>query len=60
MRPGTTVRMEAADVLADSSIKQVGPAEPGGATVVVRGTNILGDVKVRGPKPPSRWRKQLR
>lgn len=59
VRPGTTVRVDAANVLADSSVKQVGPPEAGGATVVVRGTNILGDIKVRGPRRPSRWRRQL-
>lgn len=59
VRPGTTVRVEAVNVLADSSVKQVGAPEAGEATVVIRGTNILGDIKVRGPRRPSRWRRQL-
>jgi hypothetical protein len=26
---------------------------------VLKGTNIMGDIKVRGPKKPSRWRQAL-
>lgn len=57
--PGTTVRVEAVNVLADSSVKQVGPPDAGEATVIIRGTNILGDIKVRGPRRPPIWRRQL-
>lgn len=60
VRPGTTVRMDAVNALGDSSVKQVGPPEAGEPTVVVRGTNIFGDIKVRGPRRPPPWRKQLR
>lgn len=59
VRPGTTVRMDAVNALGDSSVKHVGAPEPGEATVVVRGTNILGDIKVRGPRRPPIWRRQL-
>jgi hypothetical protein len=59
VRPGTTVRFEAANVLGDSSVKGVG--EPAGSepTLVVRGTNILGEISVRGPKKASMWRRHV-
>jgi Domain of unknown function (DUF1707)/Cell wall-active antibiotics response 4TMS YvqF len=59
VRPGTTVRFEAANVLGDSSVKRVG--EPGGnePTLVIRGTNILGEISVRGPKKASMWRRHV-
>ena len=50
---GTTVRMETANVLADTSVKHVGEPDPARPTVIVRGTNILGEVVVRGPKRAS-------
>jgi hypothetical protein len=28
-------------------------------TIVLKGTNIMSDIKVRGPKKPSRWRRAL-
>ena len=56
---GTTVRMETANVLGDTSVKHVGEPDPSRPTVIVRGTNILGEVVVRGPKPPSRWRRRV-
>jgi hypothetical protein len=59
VRPGTTVRFEAANVLGDSSVKRVG--EPGGnePTLVIRGTNILGEISIRGPKKASVWRRHV-
>jgi hypothetical protein len=57
--PGTTVRVEAANVLADSSVKYIGDPEDPQPTVVVRGTNILGDISVRGPKRASIWKRHV-
>ncbi len=52
---GTTIRDETTKVLGSTSIKDVGEPDPSMPTVVISGTNVLGDVKVRGPKKPSRW-----
>jgi hypothetical protein len=57
--PGTTVRVEAANVLADTSVKDIGEPDDRQPTVVVRGTNILGDISVRGPKRPSIWKRHV-
>jgi Domain of unknown function (DUF1707) len=59
VRPGTTVRFEAANVLAESSVKGVGESAKGEPTLVVRGTNILGEISVRGPKKASMWRRHV-
>ena len=59
VRPGTTVRFEAANVLGDSSVKGLGAPSNAEPTVVVRGTNILGEIKVRGPKKASMWRRHV-
>ena len=59
VRPGTTVRFEAANVLGDSSVKGVGEPTNGEPTLVVRGTNILGEISVRGPKKSSMWRRHV-
>lgn len=56
---GTTVRLETANVLGDTSVKHVGEPDPSRPTVVVRGTNILGEISVRGPKRPSIWRRRV-
>jgi len=56
---GTTVRIEAANVLGDSSIKRIGEPDRAMPTVVVKGTNILGEISVRGPKKPSVWRRHV-
>ena len=56
---GTTVRMETANVLGDTSVKHIGEPDPSRPTVVVRGTNILGEVSVRGPKRASLWRRRV-
>lgn len=56
---GTTVTLEAANILGDSSVKDVGPPDPSMPTVVVRGFNILGDIQVRGPKKPPPWRRKV-
>ncbi|HYP46650.1 MAG TPA: DUF1707 domain-containing protein [Propionibacteriaceae bacterium] len=47
---GTTIRDETTAVLGDTSIRGIGPANPACPTIVLKGTNILGDIKVRGPK----------
>ena len=59
VRPGTTVRIEAANVLGDSSVKNIGEPNNGEPTIVVRGTNILGEISVRGPKKVSMWRRHV-
>lgn len=56
---GTTVTLEAANILGDSSVKDIGPPDPSMPTVVVRGFNILGDIQVRGPKKPPPWRRKV-
>jgi hypothetical protein len=57
--PGTTVRVEAANVLADTSVKEIGEPDDAKPTVLIRGTNILGDISVRGPKRPSLWKRNV-
>jgi Domain of unknown function (DUF1707)/Cell wall-active antibiotics response 4TMS YvqF len=57
--PGTGVRVEAANVLGDSSVKEIGEPSDAQPTVVVRGTNILGDISVRGPKRPPIWKRNV-
>jgi hypothetical protein len=57
--PGTTVRVEAANVLADTSVKEIGEPNDRQPSVVIRGTNILGDISVRGPKRPSIWKRHV-
>jgi FtsP/CotA-like multicopper oxidase with cupredoxin domain len=59
VRPGTTVRVEAANVLGDSSVKGVGEPSNAEPTIVVRGTNILGEITVRGPKKASMWSRHV-
>ncbi|MDN5762457.1 MAG: DUF1707 domain-containing protein [Microlunatus sp.] len=54
---GVTVRNEVTDVLADTSISDIGEPDPSMPTLVLKGTNIMGDIKVRGPKKRLRWRK---
>ena len=56
---GTTVRIEAANVLGDSSVKHVGEPDQAMPIVVVKGTNILGEISIRGPKKPSIWRRHV-
>lgn len=47
---GTTVVNEVATVLGETSVRGLGRPNPACPTLVLKGTNILGDVKVRGPK----------
>ena len=56
---GTNVRDETTKVLGDTSIKDVGDPDPTMPTVVITGTNVMSDIKVRGPKKPPPWRKAL-
>ena len=56
---GTTVRDETANVLAETSIKGIGAPDPRFPVIVLRGTNVLGEIKVRGPKRPSLWKRAL-
>lgn len=57
--PGVTIVDEVTHILGETSIKDVGEPDPTMPTIVLTGTNIIGDIKVRGPKRPSRWRKAL-
>ena len=59
---GVTIVDEVTNVLGETTVKDVGEPDPAMPTIVLRGTNIMSDIKVRGPKPPkkwSRWRKAL-
>ncbi len=56
---GTNVRMEVANVLSDSSVRDIGDPDPAMPTVIVRGVNFLGDVQVRGPKKPLPWKRHV-
>ena len=56
---GVTIVDEVTNVLGETSIKDIGEPDPSMPTIVLKGTNIMGDIKVRGPKKPSRWRKAL-
>ena len=56
---GVTIVDEVTNVLGETSIKDVGEPDPSMPTIVLKGTNIMSDIKVRGPKKPSRWRKAL-
>jgi hypothetical protein len=56
---GATVRIEAANVLGDSSVKHIGEPDQAMPVVVVKGTNILGEISIRGPKKPSIWRRHV-
>jgi hypothetical protein len=56
---GTTVRDETARVLAETSIKGIGEPDPACPVVVLRGSNVLGEIKVRGPKRTSMWKRAL-
>jgi len=50
--PGTVIRDEVTNVLGETSIKNVGEADPARPVIVLKLTNIMGEVKVRGPKKP--------
>lgn len=56
---GTNVTMEAANILGDSSIKDIGDPDPSMPTVLIKGFSILGDIQVRGPKKPPPWRRKV-
>jgi hypothetical protein len=56
---GVTIVDEVTNVLGETSIKDVGEPDPAMPTIILKGTNILSEIKVRGPKKPSRWRKAL-
>lgn len=56
---GVTIIDEVTQVLASTSIKDIGEPDAAMPTIVLRGTNILSEIKVRGPRKPSRWTKAL-
>ena len=47
------------NVLGETSIKDIGPPDPAMPTIVIRGTNVMGESKVRGPKKTWSWRKAV-
>ena len=53
---GTNIRDETTKVLGETSIKDIGDPDPSMPTVVIRGTNLMSGIKVRGPKKPLGWR----
>ena len=57
---GVTIRDETTNVMGSTSIKDIGEPDPAFPTIVITGTNIMGDIKVRGPKKESTWRKALK
>jgi len=56
---GVTVRDETARVLADTTIKDIGDPDPTFPIVVLRGTNVLGEIKIRGPRRPSIFKRAI-
>lgn len=56
---GVTVRDETTNVLGSTSIRGIGEPRPDLPTVVITGTNVMGDVKVRGPKTTPGWLRAL-
>lgn len=54
---GFTIRDETTSIMGSTSIKDLGEPDPRMPTIVITGTNIMGEIKVRGPKKPSRWTK---
>lgn len=56
---GFTIRDETTSIMGSTSIKNIGEPDPRMPTIVIRGTNIMGEIKVRGPRKPSRWSKAL-
>ena len=56
---GTRIKDEATNMMASTTIKEIGTPDPSMPLIVIRGSNIMGDIKVRGPKKPSAWRKAL-
>ncbi len=59
VRPGTTVRLEPDNVLGESSAKRLGDPSAREPTIVVRGTNVLGEISIRGPKRALLWRRHV-
>ncbi|MGO1971960.1 MAG: DUF1707 SHOCT-like domain-containing protein [Propionibacteriaceae bacterium] len=56
---GTRVKDEATNMMASTTIKEIGTPDPSMPLIVIRGNNFMGDIKVRGPKKSSAWRKTL-
>ena len=57
--PGVTIVNEVTNVMGETSVKDIGEPDPRMPTIVLKGTNIMSDIKVRGPKKLSRWRRAL-
>lgn len=57
---GTTIRDESTKIGGSVSIKDVGDPDPKQPVIVLRGTVMLGDIKVRGPRRGTFGRKAIR
>ncbi len=57
--PGTNIRDETTSVMGSTSIKDIGEPNPSFPTVVIRGTNVMSEIKVRGPKKPPIWKRAI-
>lgn len=56
---GTTVRDQTTSALGSTSIRNIGTRDLTRPTIVITGSNILGEVKVRGPRRMLGWPKAL-
>jgi len=56
---GTNVSMLATAILAENSVKGIGTPDPSMPTVVVKGTAIVGEICVRGPRRPPFWKRRV-
>lgn len=53
---GTNVRDETVSLVGNCTIRNVGAPDPTMPTVVLTGTNVGGEIRVRGPKKAFAWR----
>jgi hypothetical protein len=56
---GFAVRDETVKVMGSTSVKLVGEPDARCPSIVLRGTNVLGDIKVRGPKRQLGWKRAI-
>jgi hypothetical protein len=59
VNPGTNVQMLATGIIGETSVKNVGVPDPSMPTVVIKGTAVVGEISVRGPKRPPFWRRRV-
>lgn len=56
---GTRIKDETSNLMGSTSIKDVGEPDDTMPLIIIRGTNLMGDIKVRGPKKKNGWRTAL-